>query len=236
MVWKRRMKLVACESWVVEAENALVRARSSSLARANAGRCREWRRRRKYFLMDRPNLTLRSFDGRAFSLRPGTGECSELGPFQGRNRAATGRLVYARKCLSSGVRGAEFLDGQKQSCLELLLGRLVEFGAADSEIEDVNGDLPLGIDQGHLDIATVRGQGGGDLAQETGAILGDHLQQGAVGGSGVIEFQACLNLDHDGGADGLAPSQQDLDGSLQGDPVARAAAEATHFRRIEFRS
>src|ERR1700723_1243849 len=79
MVWKRRMKLATCESRVVEAENALVRARSSSLTRAKAGRCREWRRRRKYFLMDRPSFTLRSFDGRAFSSRSGTGEPSEAG-------------------------------------------------------------------------------------------------------------------------------------------------------------
>ena len=43
-----------------EAEKALVRAFSSSLTRAKAGRRRECRRRRKYLRMDRPSFTMRS--------------------------------------------------------------------------------------------------------------------------------------------------------------------------------
>ena len=129
--------------------------------------------------MARPSFTVRSFDGRAFSLRPGSGECSEV----------PGRFPLGREVDSSGVRGPEFLDCQRKRRLELLLRLLVELGAADREIEDVDGDLSLGIDQGHLDIAIVRGQRSGDLAQQPWAILGDHLQQSAVGGSRVIKFQ-----------------------------------------------
>src|ERR1700684_1340310 len=70
IVWKRRVKLAVRVSTVDEAENAFVRARSSSLARAKAGRRRDWRRRRRYFRMDRPNFTLRSLDGRAFCFQP----------------------------------------------------------------------------------------------------------------------------------------------------------------------
>ena len=83
-----------------------VRARSSSLARAKAGRCREWRRRRKYLRMDRPSFTLRLFDGSAIVFR-------------------------AADAVSGGVRGAQFLDRQRERRLQLLLGRLVEFGATE---------------------------------------------------------------------------------------------------------
>src|ERR1700733_14515473 len=60
MVWKRRVKVAVCVSRVGEAEKALVRAFSSSLTRAKAGRRREWRRKRKYLRMDRPSFTMRS--------------------------------------------------------------------------------------------------------------------------------------------------------------------------------
>src|SRR5580693_9025415 len=61
------MKLLVCVSRALEVANALVRARSSSLTRAKAGRCLECHRRQKYFRIDRLSFTLPSFDGRAFS-------------------------------------------------------------------------------------------------------------------------------------------------------------------------
>ncbi len=135
--------------------------------------------------------------------------------------------------VSRSVRRAQLLDREREGRLQLLLGSLVEFGAPNGEIKDIDGDLPFGIDQGHLDIAIVRGQRGGDLAQQPGPVLSDHLQQGAVGRRGVIEIKPSCYLDHDGSTDGLAAAQQHFDRRLERDDVQQALAEAIHLRRIE---
>ena len=66
---------------------------------------------------------------------------------------------------SKGSRGAQSVDGRGQAGGESLLGLGRQFGALAGEIEDVDGGLALGVDQGHLDIAVVCAEGEGNLAQ-----------------------------------------------------------------------
>ena len=113
------------------------------------------------------------------------------------------------------MRRAQFLDGEQKRRLELFLGLLIKLRAPNGEIEDVDRDLPFGINQGHLNVAIVGRQGGSDLAQQPGAVLSHHLQQGAMGGRSVIEIQPGRYPHHDGSTHRRAATQKHFDRRLQ---------------------
>src|SRR5579864_2506038 len=78
------------------------------------------------------------------------------------------RDAGATKCLSSG----EFLD-QGLAQFFLMFGR--EFSGRGGEVEDVDGGLALGVDQGDVNIAFLLGENGADAIQQAGLILRNDL-------------------------------------------------------------
>src|SRR5262249_34681559 len=79
-------------------------------------------------------------------------------------------------------------DGANQT---LLLRR--ELLSLRGQIEHVDCLLPFGIDERYFYIAIQAGKCGTDLVQQTGMILRDDFDEGALGRSVVIEMDAFLN-------------------------------------------
>ena len=74
----------------------------------------------------------------------------------------------------SGLAGIGFYGFEEGLAEGGFEGR-VEFGAAMGEIEDVDGHLALGVDEGNFDVAGVAGEGGGERAQKARGVLRDDL-------------------------------------------------------------
>src|ERR1700741_3585112 len=102
---------------------------------SSAPACRLWHERRRV----------------AAAANTGAGEniFGWIGPV---SRCARGIALQLMLPLTTCVRRPQLLDREREGCAKLLLGSRVKFGTANREIENIDGNLPFGIDQGHLDI------------------------------------------------------------------------------------
>lgn len=71
--------------------------------------------------------------------------------------------------------------------MEVLLEVGGEFGAGGGDVEDVDGFVGFGGDEDDFDVAAGFGEGGGEVVEESGAILGDDFDEGGGGGGGGVE-------------------------------------------------
>ena len=85
------------------------------------------------------------------------------------------RLSGYRKNIS---RTGIFFYRTEQSFAKLPLLVLIQLRAIAGQVKDVDRRLPLGIDQGYLDIAALPGQRQAQRMQQPGRILRDNLLQG----------------------------------------------------------
>ena len=70
----------------------------------------------------------------------------------------------------------------------------IELLPAGREIKSVDRHLPFGLDQRDLDVAVLAGELGADAVKKSRLILRDHLDQGAVRGAVVVNFDLRLHL------------------------------------------
>src|SRR5207302_5872208 len=140
-----------------------------------------------------------------------------------RLRGSEAGILLLDKCLRQGF-PKPFLVRSSQLCTP---GR---------QVEDVNGGLAFGVDKSDLDIAFLVGQSGADPVQEAWTVLGNHLNQGAVGRRLVVEFDLRCDL-HFGNAVFICTqpvAHQSIQVSLSAQDIADAALEALPLGKIYF--
>ena len=74
------------------------------------------------------------------------------------------------------------LERAPQRLAQLLQLRALRLPPPGGDIENVDGLVRLGVDQHHLNVAALRGDGGGQIVEQTRPVLCHDLDQGrAVG-------------------------------------------------------
>ena len=71
----------------------------------------------------------------------------------------------------------------------------VSFIPVAGQVKGVMGDRALGVNQRHLNTATLTGEDGADGVQKSGTVLGDDFQQRAARRTFVVEAQAGFDLE-----------------------------------------
>src|SRR5579863_5792208 len=165
-----------------------------------------------------------------------TARCGVWKGWSGNTRAASLRSRTAARRARKSCRGSTRGQPRLKSLLDLQLLPRVKLGAPRSQIEDVDHSLPFRIDQRHFDVAAELGQSGADLVKQAGPVVGDELQQCAVGRGDVIK--ADLGRDHHLGPWRLGrsapPAHQGQKARLAGQHVADALLETLELARVQF--